>query len=183
MHHRSTNEIKAHEAVDSTIFLGSTPISGEDTQVVRGLPPSSLSTNITRGLAARRLLRVSPCPEGTLYIYKHPYNLQGFEPVQRHQPLYRMGGKNSLKSNNNRLADEAVNAMHIIRHHAFRLVKSFLEAETIQLTGWIACSPDLNPIQRFWNTFGKYVAARTRPPFTSRTGESDLDLYPIKSHR
>ncbi|GFU74112.1 hypothetical protein TNCV_1642361 [Trichonephila clavipes] len=50
-------------AGDSTILLGSTPISREGSLgVVRGLPP------LTRGLVPQRLFRVPPCREGTVHL-------------------------------------------------------------------------------------------------------------------
>ncbi|GFW54034.1 hypothetical protein TNCV_3828421 [Trichonephila clavipes] len=48
--------------------------------VVRGLPPLSTSTNLTRGLAARQLFRV-PHAAKALYIYKHPCLLRDSNPV------------------------------------------------------------------------------------------------------
>ncbi|GFX77211.1 hypothetical protein TNCV_1679941 [Trichonephila clavipes] len=60
------------------------------------------------------------------------------------------------------------------RLHTVRLVKNFLEAETIQGMGWIACSPDLNLIELVWDTLGRRFAARPKPPVTWRTGESDF---------
>ncbi|GFX45068.1 hypothetical protein TNCV_3431161 [Trichonephila clavipes] len=41
---------------------------------------SSPSTNLTRGIAARRLFRVPHAAQG-LYIYKHPYLLRDSNPV------------------------------------------------------------------------------------------------------
>ncbi|GFW44676.1 hypothetical protein TNCV_4482211 [Trichonephila clavipes] len=40
---------------------------------------SSLSINLTRGLVARRLFKVPPCREGTIYL-QTPMSTPGFEP-------------------------------------------------------------------------------------------------------
>ncbi|GFV48156.1 hypothetical protein TNCV_3554351 [Trichonephila clavipes] len=67
-------------AGDSTILICSTPILRENTLgVVKGLPPLSPSTNLTRGLAARRLFRVPRCREGTVHL-QTSMPLAGFEP-------------------------------------------------------------------------------------------------------
>ncbi|GFT24287.1 hypothetical protein TNCV_2065051 [Trichonephila clavipes] len=43
---------------------------GEAPGVARGPHPTSPSTNLTRGLAARRLFRVPPCRKGTIHLQK-----------------------------------------------------------------------------------------------------------------
>ncbi|GFW13729.1 hypothetical protein TNCV_2105531 [Trichonephila clavipes] len=69
-----------HLAGDRTIQLGFTPILKENTLgVVRGLTLSSLSTNLTRGLAARWLFRVPPYRKCTMHLQISMFS-QGFEP-------------------------------------------------------------------------------------------------------
>ncbi|GFV75627.1 transposable element Tcb2 transposase [Trichonephila clavipes] len=58
------------------------------------------------------------------------------------------------------------------RPHRARLVESMLEAGTIQLMEWPACSPDLNPIKHVWDMIARSIAARPRPPDTVR----DLEI-------
>ncbi|GFX66116.1 RNase H domain-containing protein [Trichonephila clavipes] len=54
--------------------------SSQQREAVRqGLPPLFPFTNLTRGLAARRLFRVTPCHEENT-IYKHPCLLRGSNP-------------------------------------------------------------------------------------------------------
>ncbi|GFT25083.1 hypothetical protein TNCV_179921 [Trichonephila clavipes] len=56
-----------HRAGDSTFWLVPTPSLRENTfGGVSGLP--TLLTNLTRGLAVRRLFRVRPCREGTIRL-------------------------------------------------------------------------------------------------------------------
>ncbi|GFW14465.1 hypothetical protein TNCV_298851 [Trichonephila clavipes] len=69
-----------HHTGDSTIWHGSTSILRENALgVVRGLPISSPSTHLTRGLVARGLFRVSPCPKGTIHLQTSMLS-PGFEP-------------------------------------------------------------------------------------------------------
>ncbi|GFV85289.1 hypothetical protein TNCV_929191 [Trichonephila clavipes] len=68
-----------HHVGDSTFRLVSTPILRDNTLgTVRGLSPPS--TNLTRGLAARRLFRVLPCHEGSIHLQKHPCLLRDLNP-------------------------------------------------------------------------------------------------------
>ncbi|GFT66510.1 transposable element Tcb2 transposase [Trichonephila clavipes] len=48
--------------------------------------------------------------------------------------------------------------------HTARLVENFFEAETIWHMEWPVCSPDMKLIENVWNTLGRRVAARLRPP-------------------
>ncbi|GBL85806.1 hypothetical protein AVEN_170194-1 [Araneus ventricosus] len=44
--------------------------------------------------------------------------------------------------------------------HRVRLVRSYLESETIPKMAWPARSPDLNPIEHVWDMLGKRIAGR-----------------------
>ncbi|GFW99676.1 hypothetical protein TNCV_3419071 [Trichonephila clavipes] len=58
-----------HHTGDSTFWLGSIPILRKITLgVVRGIRLSSPFIKLTRGPAARRLLRVPPCRKGTIHL-------------------------------------------------------------------------------------------------------------------
>ncbi|GFX20074.1 hypothetical protein TNCV_1436341 [Trichonephila clavipes] len=58
-----------HHTCDSTIWPASTPTLRENTvAVVRASHLSSPFTNLTRGLAARRLFSVPPCLAGTTHL-------------------------------------------------------------------------------------------------------------------
>ncbi|GFT39394.1 hypothetical protein TNCV_2422961 [Trichonephila clavipes] len=69
------------QAGDSMILLDSTEISREHTWwVVRGLPPIfPFHQPYERGLAVRRLFRVTPSREGTIHLQRTIPSL-GFEP-------------------------------------------------------------------------------------------------------
>ncbi|GFW14259.1 hypothetical protein TNCV_3548481 [Trichonephila clavipes] len=69
-----------HPAGDSTIWLGCTTILRENTlRVVGDLSSLFPCSNLTRGLAARRLFRAPPCREGTIRLQTSMPSL-GFEP-------------------------------------------------------------------------------------------------------
>ncbi|GBN16172.1 hypothetical protein AVEN_124298-1 [Araneus ventricosus] len=54
------------------------------------------------------------------------------------------------------------------RPHRARLVRSYLENETIPQMAWPARSPDLNPIEDVWNMLGRRIAGRSAPLDTLR---------------
>ncbi|GFV31594.1 transposable element Tcb2 transposase [Trichonephila clavipes] len=69
-----------HHAGDSTILLSSTRISRKNTLEWSGDSHlSSPSTNLTRGLAARRLFRVPPYRKGTIHLQTSMFP-SAFEP-------------------------------------------------------------------------------------------------------
>ncbi|GBL89554.1 hypothetical protein AVEN_87884-1 [Araneus ventricosus] len=56
--------------------------------------------------------------------------------------------------------------MITFRPHRARLVRSYLESETIPQMAWPARSPDLNPIEYVWDMLGRRIAGRSVPPGT-----------------
>ncbi|GBM82421.1 hypothetical protein AVEN_125857-1 [Araneus ventricosus] len=52
------------------------------------------------------------------------------------------------------------------RPYRARLVRSYLESETIPQMAWLARSPDLNPIQHVWDMLGRRITGRNVPPGT-----------------
>ncbi|GBO01082.1 hypothetical protein AVEN_83403-1 [Araneus ventricosus] len=50
------------------------------------------------------------------------------------------------------------------RPHRARLVRSYLESETIPQMTWPARSPDLNPIEHVWDMLGRRIAGRSVSP-------------------
>ncbi|GFT32360.1 transposable element Tcb1 transposase [Trichonephila clavipes] len=58
-------------------------------------------------------------------------------------------------------------------HHA-NLVEDFLFEEGIVRIEWPACSPDMNPIEHFWDALGRRVAGRQPPPQTLQELERAL---------
>ncbi|GBN18027.1 hypothetical protein AVEN_41403-1 [Araneus ventricosus] len=52
------------------------------------------------------------------------------------------------------------------RQHRARLVRSYLESETIPQITWPAISPDLNPIEHVCYMFGRRTAGCSVPPGT-----------------
>ncbi|GBN75019.1 hypothetical protein AVEN_14844-1 [Araneus ventricosus] len=49
------------------------------------------------------------------------------------------------------------------RPNRARLVRSYLESETIPQMTWLARSPDLNPIEHVWVMLGRRIAGRNVP--------------------
>ncbi|GFX08615.1 hypothetical protein TNCV_4171141 [Trichonephila clavipes] len=71
---------------DSTICLGSIPVLKNPLEVVRASHLFSPSTNLMRGLAARRLFRAPPCRKDTIFLQPSTSS-PGFKPrlnSQRH---------------------------------------------------------------------------------------------------
>ncbi|GBO11231.1 hypothetical protein AVEN_149328-1 [Araneus ventricosus] len=52
------------------------------------------------------------------------------------------------------------------RPHRARLLRSYLESETIPHIAWPARSPDLNPIEHVWDMLGRWIAGRSVPSGT-----------------
>ncbi|GBO06352.1 hypothetical protein AVEN_114456-1 [Araneus ventricosus] len=55
------------------------------------------------------------------------------------------------------------------RPHRARLVRSYLESETIPQMAWPARSQDLNPIEYVWDMLGRRIAGRSVLPPRSPT--------------
>ncbi|GFX00580.1 transposable element Tcb2 transposase [Trichonephila clavipes] len=60
------------------------------------------------------------------------------------------------------------------RSHRDNLVEDFLFEEGIVRMDWLACSPDMNPIEHVWDALGKQVACRQPPPQTLQELEKAL---------
>ncbi|GFT89927.1 transposable element Tcb2 transposase [Trichonephila clavipes] len=58
--------------------------------------------------------------------------------------------------------------------HRANLVEGFLFEEGIVRMEWLACSPDMNPIEDVWNALGRRVAGRQPPPQTLQELERAL---------
>ncbi|GBL80769.1 hypothetical protein AVEN_26213-1 [Araneus ventricosus] len=52
------------------------------------------------------------------------------------------------------------------RLHRARLLRSYLESETIPLMAWPARSTDLISIEHVWDVLGRRIAGRSVPPGT-----------------
>ncbi|GBN40782.1 hypothetical protein AVEN_204460-1 [Araneus ventricosus] len=52
------------------------------------------------------------------------------------------------------------------RQHRARLVRSYLESETIPQMAWSARSADLNPIEHVWDMLGRRIAGQSVPQGT-----------------
>ncbi|GBM45586.1 hypothetical protein AVEN_151964-1 [Araneus ventricosus] len=51
-----------------------------------------------------------------------------------------------------------------VRPYRVRLVRSYLESESIPQMAWPARSPDLNLIEHVWDMLGRRIAGRSVPP-------------------
>ncbi|GFY22251.1 transposable element Tcb2 transposase [Trichonephila clavipes] len=60
------------------------------------------------------------------------------------------------------------------RPHRANLVEDSLFEEGIVRMEWPACSPDMNPIEHFWDALGRRVAGRQPPPQTFQELEKAL---------
>ncbi|GFU03289.1 transposable element Tcb2 transposase [Trichonephila clavipes] len=60
------------------------------------------------------------------------------------------------------------------RPHRANLVEDFLFEEGIVRMEWLACSPDMNPIEHVWDALGRRVAGRQPPPQTLQEQERAL---------
>ena len=54
------------------------------------------------------------------------------------------------------------------RHHRAHLMNEFLHDNNIARLEWLACSPDMNPIEHAWDTLKRAVFGRDDPPITPR---------------
>ncbi|GFS92827.1 transposable element Tcb2 transposase [Trichonephila clavipes] len=60
------------------------------------------------------------------------------------------------------------------RPHRANLVEYFLFEEGIVRMEWLACSPDMNPIEHIWDALGRQVTDRKPPPQTLQDLERAL---------
>ncbi|GFS91824.1 transposable element Tcb2 transposase [Trichonephila clavipes] len=60
------------------------------------------------------------------------------------------------------------------RPHRAKLVEDFLFEEGIVRMEWLACSPNINPIEHIWDAIGRRVAGRQPPPQTLQELERAL---------
>ncbi|GFW42343.1 transposable element Tcb2 transposase [Trichonephila clavipes] len=58
--------------------------------------------------------------------------------------------------------------------HRANLVDDFFFEEGIVRMEWPTCSPDMNPIEHVWDSLGRRVAGRQRPPQTLQELETTL---------
>ncbi|GFV05444.1 transposable element Tcb2 transposase [Trichonephila clavipes] len=58
--------------------------------------------------------------------------------------------------------------------HRANLVENFLFEEGIVRMEWLACSPDMNPIEHVWDALRRRVADRKPPPQTLQELERAL---------
>ncbi|GFT27675.1 transposable element Tcb2 transposase [Trichonephila clavipes] len=60
------------------------------------------------------------------------------------------------------------------RPHSANLVEDFLLEEGIVRMEWLACYPDMDPIEHVWDALGRRVAGRQPPPQTLQELERAL---------
>ncbi|GBM72208.1 Transposable element Tcb1 transposase [Araneus ventricosus] len=64
------------------------------------------------------------------------------------------------------MGTDAIFMVDNARPHRARLVRSYLESETILQMAWPTRSQDLNPIEHVWDMLGRRIAGRNVPPGT-----------------
>ncbi|GBM36986.1 Transposable element Tc1 transposase [Araneus ventricosus] len=69
------------------------------------------------------------------------------------------------------------------RPHRARLVRSYMESETIPQMAWPARSPDLNPIEHMWDILGRRIAGRSVLPGTLHELQQTLQEWALLSQQ
>ena len=64
------------------------------------------------------------------------------------------------------MGQDAIFQQDNARPHTARIVTNHFQQYQVNVMGWPACSPDLNPIEHVWDQLGKAVRARITPQHT-----------------
>ncbi|GFX87993.1 transposable element Tc1 transposase [Trichonephila clavipes] len=169
-----------HHVDDSTIWLDSTPIWGDNTlRAVRGLPPLIAFHQPHERTSARRLFRVAPRHTCLLrdsnaalvaFIEEVPNidamirsvaTAQSCGTGQRTEAqIGRNGVREPLNSRPGVIGPYFVFMNDNARPHRIADIQHLLESEDIVRRDWSAFTSNLNPIEHAWDALGRRFAAR-----------------------